>query len=237
MLINKLLTSSTFFALCVVYTVISAIDIVSSSGVDLVSVLVVVFMWILRDSAFKQKPPTDIVKSFKVLNVVTTVCYVLVWVAVGLVTLVAFITLVSADFLSSVSLFDDVAYGVEAEIIELFLSGASWLVIFMIIIAVLLALYNVYFIGNCRKCAESFVRSCETGYSMFEKMDTVKKWFKTLGIINIAIAAISVIGMFSLIPLVGFAVAIASLLSYGLNGALYLLFAKCFDEFEMSFYS
>jgi hypothetical protein len=236
-LLRNLFTSSSYFALCVLNTIMTAITFLSSQGADLLSILVVVEMWILRDYALKQKPPFDVAKQLKTLKIVTTINYVIIWVAVGILAIVGVVMMTLGDLTSEIPSFTEIMPGFEGEILDfLFLNGFILGIAFWII-AVLMALYNIFFVGNCQKLADSVYRSCETGLQMVEKLGTVRKWFKVMGVLNIISAATSFTSLFSFFFPLNIVMMIASLVSSGLNGAIYLLFAKCLGEFEDSLYS
>ena len=209
----------------------------SSQGVDLLSILVVVEMWILRDYAIKQKPPCDIAKQLKTLKIVATINYVIIWVAVGFLAVAGIVMTSLGDITSEILSFTEIVPGFEGEMLDfVFLNGVV-LGVALWIVAILLALYNIFFIGNCRKLANSVYRSCETGLQAVEKLGTVRKWFKVMGVLQIVVAVLSVTNLFSFLFPLNVAVMTASLVSSGLSGAINLLFAKCLGEFEDSLHS
>lgn len=234
--LKNVFESQVYFALCVINTVIGVISLSSSGGADLLSILVIALLWILRDIAVKQKHPSQLVKHLKTLKVVTVVHYVILWVAVAILGIVGFTFLFIPSSPFEAIDITEVMSGFEAEILETVLGFSALLGLAFMILAGVLALYNIYFIGNCKKLAESVVRSCETGLPMFEKIDTVRKWFKVMGIFNLISAVTSFTSLFSFFFPLNVAIMIESLISGSLSAVLYLLFAKCLNDMKALLY-
>ncbi len=232
----NMLMGGPYLTLCIINTVVTVLGY-TSGNIDIISTIVVVMMWLLRDCASKRKPPMEMAKNLKGLKIIATINYVVLWVLVGLLVVAGCGVMFVTDWIADdMTFLNEIMTGYEAVVLEAILSSGFLLGIVLIIIAVLVALYNIFFMGNCCKCAESFIRSCETGFPVFEKIGTLIKWFRVLGLFNILSAALSFTNVFTFRFPLGIVFMIASFFSSIIVGATYLLIAKCLDEFEKSLY-
>ena len=201
---RQTLSSKQFFAVCVLMTVSTATNLLLSSAFSgvigavissAISVIAVVAMWMLYNSAVQNKGLSSLTAPFKTLKVLTTFYWVLGWVMVGLLAVVAVVCLVSTDVIAEAlelikselpKWYDNPEllelYGEFMEFGAVLLSRAMFITCLMM--AVGYTFINIFCYGNIRKCAASFEETAVSGQIMLRKLGTVKIWLIVLGVLN-----------------------------------------------------
>ena len=131
------------------------------------------------------------VKSLRSTSGTTFAMYIVMWVAVGILGLCGLLLLVAGNALGGSimgSLVDEL--GSDAAIFyELGLGSAgaafAFIAIIVLIIAGLLAVYNIFFIGGLHKFAKSIYTSAQNGFENIEKANSCSIWLLVIGIISV----------------------------------------------------
>ncbi len=186
-------SSKLFLALCILASVSPVMTLLSMglSGIisAVIPALLAISCWLLYVSATQNKDVASLVNPLKIVSVVTTVEWVINWVAVGLVGLAAIICFAGADAMDdAMPMITDAFGGVITG--DMFEGMFAVLGIVMLIVAGVLVVINVFYYGNLRKMTASFKDSAMYGRFMVQKVGTVKTWLMVMGILS-AISAIS----------------------------------------------
>ncbi len=221
-LLRNLFSGSAFLALCVVTTIVAVLRF------DILTIIAVVFFWMLRSDAINRKPPFEIAGRLRVLKILTIIQYVFSWIAVGILVLYLLILMLGV-------------FGILILMLNEPLDGAimfAMTVVGVVCVAFVafMVVYTIFFWGSCRKCADSFVRSCETGMPMFEKLSTVRKWFIASGVLSVFGSLGSFSYLFAENIVIGVILTSAIFLSNILFSILYFLIAKVIGDLETSLY-
>ncbi len=190
-------SSKLFLALCILASVGPVMTLLSMGLSGIISAaipaILAISCWVMYVSATQNKDITGFINPLKTINVVATVEWVINWVAVGLVGLVAVIFFIGAGALDG--MMDMVMDGFEDAFggmitTDMFEGMFAVLGIIMLLVAGLIAVINIFYYGNLRKCTASFKDSAIYGRFMVAKVGTVKTWLMVMGVIS-AISAIS----------------------------------------------
>lgn len=199
---RQTLSSKQFFAVCVLMTVSVALNLLLSSAFygaigavisSAISVIAVVAMWMLYNSAVQDKGLSSLTAPFKTLKVLTTIYWVLGWVTVGTIVIISVIILASADIFEALEYIGDKLQGWtdNPEILEAydeFTDFRGLLLCGITIIYYIIAsggyMLITFCYGNIRKCAASFEETAVSGQVMLRKLGTVKIWLIVLGVLN-----------------------------------------------------
>ena len=186
---NTAFSNALFLVVCILVTVSTVFssftptDTSQSFSPDVLGILFSIFLWITFVSA---KKGNINVKSLRSTSGTTFAMYIVMWVAVGILGLCGLLLLVAGNALGGSimgSLVDEL--GSDAAILyELGLGSAgaafAFIVIIVLIIAGLLAVYNIFFIGGLHKFAKSIYTSAQNGFENIEKANSCSIWLRNV---------------------------------------------------------
>ena len=223
--ISKIITafsSSAFLALCILFT-ISVGAAALTGSIDIINILFAVGLWLIRTAAVTNNT-AGFSTPFRMISALTTIGVVLRWIAVGLLLLSSVIFFVAGIMAPP---FDELMAEVDSrEAYEVIMieSGAgldeivtyddfmtAWnividflmmggLIIFgsvMVVIAIILALVNIFCYHSIRRCAKSFVNAYNTNEKCFVSVNTVANWLLVLGVLEI-VSAVGTLSSFDI---------------------------------------
>ena len=141
------------------------------------------------------------------MRVITTVEWVLNWVVCGILAVTSVLLIIGLSTVQfGVMPIDKLMESAGASLVEIdyLLSTLGIpasqiidldfiLIIITVVLAVMavwIALYNIFYVRNLRKCAKSFEVSATNGTNNLECLSTVKNWLMVLGILT----AVGVLG-------------------------------------------
>lgn len=187
-LLKESFSGSLFYAMCVIFTVLPILSVMVSVLADSVSfpvldIIIVVFMWKLRDAALKSSHPSEFVTPLKAFKIITSIIYVVYWVLVGFSAVAGLGLMLGGNIEKFVDFSTVEEY--ERPMVEFILEYIEIFGVAMLIMAAVFAVINIFFIGNCRKCADSVIHSCLSGQPLFVKLTTVANWMLVLGVLNV----------------------------------------------------
>ena len=205
-LLKTWFSSPLTLTLAILVTVVAVLSAIGG-GIPLFQVLIAIGLWIAYAAA-KASDTRMSPTGLKMISGTLKAVKIILWVAVGLCAVSALIMLVSASSIPAISaydLFNSPYFSVVPEeyayliynLLSVVTVSAMFTVLGLIVlaIAVVLALFNVFFYRNAHKLAKSVSVSCETGLLRLAKHSTVKAWMIVFAVIQwLCTIALYVIG-------------------------------------------
>lgn len=219
----KACSSNAFLILCIFMSVAVGATVLMFSF-NIINILFLVGLWMLRSAATSSNAsgfgsPLNMIKILNLINVVLN------WVSVAIITLFAVIVCLLGMFmppLEEIFAETDIAdmfnglneglalYGFDVTFDEFqdgfyavadFLASGGLILIGVIIfiIAIFLALFNIFCYHAIYRCSKSVAKSYLTGEKQFEKVTATANWLLVLGIFSgiSALATLSTYGIIS----------------------------------------
>ncbi len=194
-----------FFTLAASGTFLSGL-LSGNVSIPILEIFAIISFWKLHNSAKSASPLAEYVSPLKTLRILVTVYRVLLWIVVGVFSVVG-ILMMLIGVSANAELIDSFVEGVNEGLIEfegfdMLLGGGIaflmqniglFLIIFgaiFFVVAVVCLVFNLTMYRSYLKCAESFEQSARTGICKIEKQDTVKKWL----VFNLVCSCISAFG-------------------------------------------
>lgn len=194
-----------FFTLSTVFTFLSGM-FSGSVNIPILQIFVIISFWKLNNCAKNGAPITQYVSPLKTLCIVVKIQRILIWIIVGVFSVVGILMLVIGAS-ANAELIDSFVEGInegmiKIEGIDALLGGAMTLLlqniglfliifgaIFFVVAAVCLV-FNLTMYKSYYKCVESFEQSARVGIFKTEKQDSVRKWL----VFNLVCSCISALG-------------------------------------------
>ena len=204
--ITKAFSSNLFLVIAILLSVEAGFSLLFGS-LPVVQLAAMIIMWFMYSAAKRDDGLTKLGGYFKGMRIITTVEWVLNWVAFGVLAVTSVLLIISFTTVqfgvmpidklmeSAGASLVEIEYllstlGISAsEIIDLDFILIIITVVFAVM-AVLIALYNIFYVRYLRKCANSFEVSATNGTNNFECLSTVKNWLMVLGVLT----AVGVLG-------------------------------------------
>ena len=196
-LLKTVCSSQLFLILCVLASVGPVVSIISSGLAGIIGVAIsaiyAISLWLMYLASTKSENAAPFVGPLKAVNILTTVEWVINWIASGLLILCGIIFMVGANAVDDVFVkvtvylpesVTDVISELEVDSIMIIMGVVVFLV------AAIVIAFNIFFYGKLRKCTASFKNSAISGTLALEKVVACKNWLMVIGVIN-AISAIS----------------------------------------------
>ncbi len=188
-ILREAFSSKLFLAACILMSVQLLLSLAIPNGsLNVFAVLGTVSMWILYSNAVKNREITRFVGPVKTLKIIAKIEYVLMWVLIGAFVVLAIVCLASPDVINELINNPEISVMFGTESIDIGLMSEN-IMIFRIAIAVglifacvLLALYNIFYVRNLTKCAESFELTAQNNSLLLNKLGTVKAWLMVIGV-------------------------------------------------------
>lgn len=200
-----------FFYATLFFTIAASLsflaNIISGSvNIPILEIFAIISFWSLHNSARLGNPLVCFVSPLKTLRIIVTINRVLLWIVVGVFSVVGFLmTAVGAS--ANQELADAFVEGFNQGAIEmgglegifgstvelLFQNIGLFLIIFggiFIFVAVIALIFNLTMYKSFYKCALSFEEAAKYGEYNIEKQDSVRKWLT----FNLVFACISIVG-------------------------------------------
>jgi len=190
--VGAMLKSGLFLTLCILVSASAAFGI-SAGTVPILNILATIFLWLVFSKARKNQ--LDI-KNLRCLSGVVYASYVINWVIVGIFGFVGVICATFSDFMTSKVDFFEIIDEIREEIPQLE-DGANIIInntnisLFMkiiafviIILAVFVALFNVFGIKKIHSFTKSFYQSAAANENMLQRVNATTGWLLFLGIVS-----------------------------------------------------
>ncbi len=204
--ITKAFSSNLFLVFAILLSVEAGGSLLFGS-LPVIQLAAMIIVWLLYSAAKRDDGLTKLGGYFKGMRIITTVEWVLNWVAFGVLAVTSILLIIGLSVVQfDVMPIDKFMESAGASLVEIdyLLStlGISAnqiidlnfiLIIVTVILAVAavwIAIYNIFYVRALRKCAKSFEASATNGTNNLECLSTVKNWLMVLGVIS----AIGVLG-------------------------------------------
>ena len=203
-LLKTWFSSPLTLTLAILVTVVAVLSALGG-GIPLFQVLIAIGLWITYAAA-KASDTRMSPTGLKMISGTLKAVKIILWVAVGLCAVSAVVILASASSIPAISaydLFNSPYFSVVPEeyayliynLLSVVTVSAMFTVLGLIVlaIAVVLALFNVFFYRNAHKLAKSVSVSCETGLLRLAKHSTVKAWMIVFAVIQFLTGASGIV--------------------------------------------
>lgn len=204
--ITKAFSSNLFLVIAILLSVEAGFSLLFGS-LPVVQLAAMIIMWFMYSAAKLDDGLTKLGGYFKGMRIVTTVEWVLNWVAFGILAVASVLLIISFSTVQfGVMPIDKLMESAGASLVEIdyLLStlgiSASQIIdldfiliiitVVLAVMAVWIAIYNIFYVRNLRKCAKSFEASATNGTNNLECLSAVKNWLMVLGILT----AVGVLG-------------------------------------------
>lgn len=213
-----------FLTIAILMTVSAGLGVLSGSF-DVFSILFAVAGWILYCSSKNQ--PVINLKGLSLASGTVFASEIVIWVCAGIVAVcgvlcMAIFPLISGFLYGSLErFFDDRAFsGLVISDVSMAIVGVLVGVV-LLVLAVLLVLYNIFFVRKAHAFVKSLYESAQTGVYSVVCARTVTSWLLALGIIE----AVGLLGCTGDVLLV-----LAGLSSAAVYFVAYVWMKKCFSD-------
>ncbi len=204
--ITKAFSSNLFLVIAILLSVEAGFSLLFGS-LPVVQLAAMIIMWFMYSAAKSDDGLTKLGGYFKGMRVITTVEWVLNWVACGILAVTSVWLIISLSTVQfGVMPIDKLMESAGASLVEieyllstLGISSSEmidlgFILVFVTVIlalaAVWIAIYNIFYVRYLRKCAKSFEASATNGTNNLECLSTVKNWLMVLGVLT----AVGVLG-------------------------------------------
>lgn len=245
---GKIFSKPLFFAAVILATVSAVLNLAISGASGIVSIAVsvvgLVGLWMLY-SASLAKDARKTVRSFDLIHISATIQYVLGWIETGLFALLgvlfgilsfvindSFVDEFRELFFESI---DELAYGVDDELYEIydFIIANSTLIfviaaVVCLIAAAVAAALTIFYYGNMRKCSVNLRDAVLVGAPINVKLlSNMRIWLLVIGILTGVSALGSLLGSFSSFAASGCQAAFLIIISVQVDGIRRELTTSC----------
>ncbi len=204
-------SDKSFFYATLFFTVAASLAFLSnvvmgSVTIPILEIFAIISFWSLHNSARLSDPLVRFVSPLKTLRVIVTINRVVLWIVIGVFSVVGLLmTVVGATANPElINSFVDVSDSASLDLggfEELFSAAADliitnlglFLIVFgamFIFVAVISLIFNLTMYKSFYKCALSFEEAAKYGEYNIEKQDSVRKWL----VVNLVFACISIVG-------------------------------------------
>lgn len=208
--ITKAFSSNLFLVIAILLSVEAGFSLLFGS-LPVVQLAAMIIMWFMYSAAKRDDGLAKLGGYFKGMRIITTVEWVLNWVAFGILAVTSVLLTIGLSTVQfGVMPIDKLMESAGASLVEIdyLLStlgiSASQIIDFdfiliiitvvLAVMAVLIALYNIFYVRYLRKCAKSFEASAVNGTNNLQCLSAVKNWLMVLGVIS-AIGVLGTSGM------------------------------------------
>lgn len=198
----QLLNDNNFMVLCILFSVSTGFSLIGG-GLPVIGILMTIFLWI----AFAQSKKGIISPNY-IRNISGTIfaSYVINWVLCGLMALCGILLIILSATVDMTELWNRLAYELGPYMYD-YLEGfgmiTNFFLIFvsiaLIIIAVVIACFNVFGRRTIHRFVQSIYKNLESGQMYLTKCGAAKTWMMVFGIVNAisAVLALARAGIFS----------------------------------------
>ena len=209
-----------------------------AGSVNIIGILFVVGLWMARSAAAANNPvafgaPTKMISTLITINVV------LQWIAVGLLVLASVFLVIAGIMVPSfeeslvnidpnsvyesiiieggagleeVFMYDDFASAWETMVVFFIKGGFIIFGVITLVVAIVMALLNIFCYHSIRRCAKSFVEAYNTNENCFKSVNVAANWLLVLGIFQV-VSAIGTLSSFNIVFTVAAAAEAAAMIT------------------------
>lgn len=239
-LFHSVFGTDKFRLAAIFFTVATAVDAISTLiggkfPFPVLRIFVIISLFKLNSLANAQSPFNTFASPLKTLRIIINIERIVMWVVVGLLGICGLIFLFLGSAVGSTGIAEEFfnldstySFAADAE-----LAGIIWavLAIFIIIIAVICALLNVFMYGSFYKCAKSTEWTAGTGKYMIKKLSSTYGWLIFMIVID---SLVAFTGFISLVSGTSVFASLLSLTAVGFNIAALAIFANTVSEIKNS---